>query len=118
MLENSLKSTISEKALAVNMRKRPNCFRNLRERFYHVLLSFSWKLIWNMSPLVSGEILETFVDTLTGDGRYPVQGCENLQLPIQMKLSEKQKILSQFFFPFLESKSNLKHFERKDDCHS
>ena len=32
-----------------------------RERFYHVLLSFSGKLIWNMSPLVLGEILGVFV---------------------------------------------------------
>ena len=118
MLENSVKSTISEKALAVNMRKRANCFRNLRERFYHVLLSFSWKLIWNMSPLVSGEILETFVDTLTGDGRYPVQGCENLHVPIQMLLSEKRKLFSEVFVPFLYSISIFEHFERKDNRQS
>ena len=71
-----------------------------------------------MSPLVLGEIFGMFLKTLIANAMYPVQGCENLQLPIQMKLSEKQKFLSQFFFPFLESKSNFKHFERKDDCHS
>ena len=49
---------------------------------------------------------------------YPVQGCENLQLPIQMQLSEKQKTFSEFFVPFLESSSNFKHFEKKVDCHS
>ena len=43
-----------------------------------------------MSPAVSDEILVVFVYTLTSDGKYPVQGCENLQLPIQMQLSEKQ----------------------------
>ena len=43
-----------------------------------------------MSPLVLGKILAVFVNTLTADGKYPVQGCENLQLPIQMQLSEKQ----------------------------
>ena len=58
--------------------------------FYHVFLSFSVKLIWKMSPLVLGEMLEVFVNTLPGDGKYPVQGCENLQLPIQMQLSEKR----------------------------
>ena len=41
-----------------------------------------------MCPLVLAEILGMFVNTLTGDGKYPVQGCENLQLPIQMQLSE------------------------------
>ena len=39
--------------------------------------SFSGKLIWNMSPLVLGETLGVFVKTLTGDGMYPVEGCEN-----------------------------------------
>ena len=60
-----------------------------RERFYHVLLSFAGKLIWNMSPQVLGKILGRFVNTLTDDGINAVQGCGNLQLPIQMQLSEK-----------------------------
>ena len=71
-----------------------------------------------MSPLVLGEMLGMFLNTLTDDGMYPVQGCENLQLPIQMQLSEKQKTFSEFFVPFLESSSNFKHFEKKVDCHS
>ena len=37
-----------------------------------------------MSPLVLGETLGVFVNTLTPDGKYPLQGWENLQLPIQM----------------------------------
>ena len=40
-----------------------------------------------MSPLVLGEILGVFANTLTADGMYPVQGFENFQLPIQMQLS-------------------------------
>ena len=71
-----------------------------------------------MSPAVSDEILVVFVYTLTSDGKYPVQGCENLQLPIQMQLSEKRKTFSEFFFPFLDTTSNFEHFERKDDRHS
>ena len=39
-----------------------------------------------MSPLVLGEMLVVFVNTLIADGKYPVQDCENLQLPIQMQL--------------------------------
>ena len=88
------------------------------EPFYHVFLSFSGKLIWEMSPLVLGEILGVFANTLTADGMYPVQGFENFQLPIQMQLSEKGKSFSEFFFPFFESTSNFKHFEKKDDCHT
>ena len=71
-----------------------------------------------MSPLVLGEILRVFVNTLTADGKYPVQECQNLQIPIEMQLSEKRKSFSKFFVPFLESTSNFNHFEKKDDCHS
>ena len=69
-----------------------------------------------MSPL--GKILGVLVNTMTADGKYPIQDCENLQLPIEMQLSKNRKTLSQFFVPFLESTSNFKHFERKDDHHS
>ena len=71
-----------------------------------------------MSPLVLGEILRVFVNTSTADGKHPVQECHNLQLPIEMQLSEKRKSFSKFFVPFLESTSNFNHFEKKDDCHS
>ena len=53
-----------------------------------------------MSPLVLGEILRMFVNTLTIAGKYPVEGCENLQLPIQMQLSAKQKAFLNFLFHF------------------
>ena len=71
-----------------------------------------------MSPLVSGEMIGLSVNTLTSDGKYPVQCCENLQLLIQMQLSVKRKTFSQFFVPFLDSTSNFEHFERKDDRHN
>ena len=59
-----------------------------------------------------------FVNRVTADGKYPVEYWENSQLPIQMQLSEKLKTFSQLFVPFLESTSNFKHFEIKDDGHS
>ena len=71
-----------------------------------------------MSPLVLDEVLVVFVNRLTADGKYPVQDCENLQLPIQMILFVKRKTFSQFFVTFQESTTNFKHFEKKDDCHS
>ena len=69
-----------------------------------------------MSPLVFDEILGLLVNILTADDKYPFQDWKNLQLPIQIKLSEKRKIFSPFFVPFLESTYNFKHFERKDIC--
>ena len=63
-----------------------------------------------MFPLGLGEMLRVFVNTLTADGKYPIEHWENLPLPIQMQLSEKWKIFSQFSIPFLESASIFKHF--------
>ena len=65
-----------------------------------------------------GEILGVFVNRLTADGMYPVQDCDKLQIPSQMHISEKPKAFSRLFVPFLESPSNVKHFEKGDDCHS
>ena len=92
--------------------------KSSREHFYHVFSSFWGKLIWKMSPLMLGEISGGFVNTYTADDKYPVQDCENLQLPIQMQLSEKRETFSEFFLPFFASTSNFNHFGRKDDRHS
>ena len=59
-----------------------------------------------------------FVNTLSAGEKYPVQNCQNLQLLIQMPVSEKRKAFSQFFVPILESTSYFKHFDEKDDGHS
>ena len=56
-----------------------------------------------------------FVTTLTvSDKHYPLNR-DNLAHPIQMQLSQKQKILSQFFFVFLKSILNFKVFTKNDD---
>ena len=51
------------------------------------------------------------VNTLAADGKYPVLNRDNLTIPIQMQLSQKQKTFSQFFAAFLKSTLNFKHFE-------
>ena len=56
-----------------------------------------------MSLLVLGKLEGVFVNTLNAAGKYPVQYCNNLQLPIEKQLSEKRKTSSQFFVPFQES---------------
>ena len=71
-----------------------------------------------MSPAVLGEILGVFLNILTSNGKYTVQDVENLQLSIEIRLSEKRKTFSQFFALFVESTSNFKHFEKKHDGHS
>ena len=73
------------------------------ECFYHFFSSFSRKSIWKISPLVLGEILGLFFNTLTAYDKYPVQDCENLPLPVQIQLSEKSKGIFSIFVGFLES---------------
>ena len=80
---------------------------------YHVFLSFSVKLIWKMSPLVLGEILELFLNTLTPAAKYPFQDCQNLPLPIQMQLSIKKKLFRNFLFYFWNVHQNLNILKKR-----
>ena len=59
-----------------------------------------------------------FRNTLTANDQFPVRDCENLSSSIQMQLSLKPKTFSDSFPSFLESRSNFKHFQKKDDRHS
>ena len=59
------------------------------------------------------EIFVVFVNMLTADGKYPVQDCENMQVPIQMQLSQKRKGFSQFFFHFWNLYQILNIFTKK-----
>ena len=81
-------------------------------------LSFSVNLIRKMSYLELCEKLGVAVNTLTADDKYPVEDWQNLPLSIQTQLFEKRKTFSESFVPFPKSKSNFKHFEKKDNRHS
>ena len=48
---------------------------------------------------------------------YPVLIRDNLMIPIQMQLSQKQDNLSQFFGAFLRATLNFGHYEQKGDPH-
>ena len=55
------------------------------------------------------------VNALASDEEYPALNRDNLTIPIQMQISQKQKNFSAFFAEFLKSKLNFEHFEKKDD---
>ena len=57
-------------------------------------------------------------NTLTANDQYPVWDCENLLTPIQMHLSRKLKIFSDFLLPFLETTLNFEYLEKNDDRHT
>ena len=67
--------------------------------------------------LVLCKFLRLLVKTLTDDEKFSLLYRENLMQPIQILLSEKPKIFSQFFSAFLKSTLNFEHFQKKDDPH-
>ena len=64
------------------------------------------------------KILRQFVNTLRVDDKHYLLNRDNLTEPIQIQLSQKQKILSESFFAFLKSILNFKLFITKDDPQS
>ena len=53
------------------------------------------------------------VNTLTANYEYSRSNKENLQLPIQIKLSKKPSIFSSIFFAILESILNFQYSEKQ-----
>ena len=60
-------------------------------------------------------MLGLLVNILAADKMYPVLTRDNLTIPIQMQLSQKQKTFSEFFAAFLKSRLNFNYFLKKDD---
>ena len=63
-------------------------------------------------------MLRMFVNTLTVNDKHYLLNRDNLTQPIQIELSQKQKIFSEFFLAFLKSISNFQHLPKNDDSHS
>ena len=56
-----------------------------------------------------------FVNMLHGDDKYSLLNRDNLRQQIQMQLSQKENIFSQFLSAFLKSTLNIEHFQKKND---
>ena len=72
---------------------------------------------WKMYLLLICQILGLFSKILAVSDKYPVLNRVKLTIPVEMQLSEKQKLFSEVFFSFLSSSLNFDFFERKDDAH-
>ena len=91
--------------------------KSASQHLYHIHWSLARKLCSKNALLLTCKILGLLVNTLATDEKYPVLNRDNLTIPIQMQLSEKQKTFSQFSAPFLKCFSNFERFEKKDDPH-
>ena len=88
------------------------------EYFDHIFSSLWEFLIWKTSPSVICYILGVLRNTLIANDIYPITDFVYLSSPIRMQLSLKATIFFDFSVLFLESTSNFKHLEKKDDRHS
>ena len=59
------------------------------------------------------KILRLFVNALALNDKHYLLKRDNLTQEIQMELCRKQKTFPQFFFAFLKSILNYKHFPKK-----
>ena len=83
------------------------------QHLYHINWSLARKLCWKKSLLLTWKILVLLVSTLAAVQKYLVLNRDNLKVPIQMQLSQKQKTFPQFMPTFLKSIFNFKHFKKK-----
>ena len=92
--------------------------KSASQKLYHIHWSRARKLCLKKSLLLTCQILGLPVNTFATNENYPVLNRDNLTIPIQMQLSQKQKTFSQIFPAFLEFRSNFEYFEKKYDPHS
>ena len=88
-------------------------FRSLSQHLYHIHWSLPSQLSWKKSLFFTWQILGLLVNTLTANENYLVLNRDNLTIPIQMHLSQKQKTFPEFLGAFSKCKLNFKYFEKK-----
>ena len=90
-----------------------NLLKSGRQHFYH-FLPLPWgKWSWKNLVLQLFETSGLYVSTLIADDKYYLRKSRNSPQPIQIQLSNKQKVLSEVFAPFLKSTSYFEQFQRK-----
>ena len=65
--------------------------------------------------LIAAQILGLLVNTLVAYEKYPVLNGDNITIPIQIQLSQKQNTFSKFLPTSMKCRLNFKYFEKKDD---
>ena len=65
------------------------------------------------SLLGTWKFFSRFLNTFTADDKYSLISRDNWMQTIQMHLSQKQNIFSEFFSAFFENALNFKRFQKK-----
>ena len=92
-------------------------WKSASQHLYHIHWSLTSPFSSKTSLFLTCQISGLLVKTLAADEKYLLLKRDNLTIPIQMQLSQKQKTFSQFLGAFLKSTINFKYFEEKDYPH-
>ena len=68
-----------------------------------------------MGLLLTCQYLGLLLNTLAAEEKYALLNKDNITIPIQMQLSQKQKTFSEFFASFFKSRGNFEHFDKEND---
>ena len=85
---------------------------------YHIHWSLTSKMSWKKSLLLRWKTLGLLVNTLAADEKYPALNRDNLTIPIQMELSQKQKTFFVIFCCFFKVLPKFWTFWKRNDLHS
>ena len=88
------------------------------QHFYPNFPLIQEKLSWKTCLWIRYKILGLFVNTLTADKMYFPHHWKKFSQRLQTQLSEKQKIISWIFIPFLKFPWNFLCLEKKDQLDS
>ena len=81
------------------------------QHLYQIHWSLPSQLNRKKSFFLTWKTLVLLLNTLAADEKYPVLNRDNLAIPIQMQLSQKQKTFWKFFAAFLKFCLNFKDLE-------
>ena len=110
-LDNYQKNLVSEDPLTSNIVNVPKHCWNLHRSTFIIFNDHcqeNW--VGKKFLLLTCKILGFHVNTLSTDEKYSFLNRDNLMIPIQMQLSQKQKTFSQILAAFLKSRLNLEYF--------
>ena len=88
-------------------------FKSVWQHLYHIDWLLPSQLNWKKSLSLTCKILGLLFNTLAADEKNPVLHRDNLTIPVQMQLSQKENTFSQFLSEFFKSSFNFQHFEKK-----
>ena len=110
-LDKYQKNLVLEDPLTSNILNVPKHCQNLHRSTFIIFNDHcqeNW--VGKKFLLLTCKILGFHVNTLSTDEKYSLLNRDNLMIPIQMQLSQKQKTFSQILAAFLKSRLNLEYF--------